>query len=107
MTRMWKISPEALAYLNKQQIQELTVDQPVTVSGCCIQVSEPPGVRAGEPLWAGLKPGVQVGGGSFAVLEVEGIKLNVPSHLAGLDLTIDLTRFWRREKLVIEGWNLV
>ncbi|MHB1404626.1 MAG: hypothetical protein ACYCV0_03430 [Desulfitobacteriaceae bacterium] len=104
---MWKISPEAMAYLAKQQVQELTVDQPVTVSGCCIQVSEPPRVRMGEPLQTRLRPGVQGGGGSYVVLEVEGIKLNVPSHLAALELTIDLTWFFRREKLVIEGWNLV
>lgn len=103
MNEMWKISPEAMTYLAKQQVQELTVDQPVTVSGCCIQVSEPPRVRTGEPPQAGL----QSGGGSYAVLEVEGIKLNVPSHLAALELTIDLTRFFRREKLVIEGWNLI
>lgn len=103
MNEMWKISPEAMAYLAKQQVQELTVDQPVTVSGCCIQVSEPPRVRMGEPLQTGL----QGGGGSYAVLEVEGIKLNVPSHLTTLELTIDLTQFFGREKLVIEGWNLV
>lgn len=106
---MWKISPEAIAYLVKQQVHELTVEQPVTVSGCCIPVSEPPRVRVGQESErvVQLENKQTCDGDRYVVLDVEGIRLNIPSYLADVELTIDLTRFWRRERLVIEGWNLV
>ncbi|KLU62468.1 hypothetical protein CEB3_c12030 [Peptococcaceae bacterium CEB3] len=101
---MWTISPEALAYLRKSGSASLTVDQPLIVDGCCLQISEPPAVYLGEPKPAS---GKKRSPGSYTALEVHGIKLHVPSHLSRLDLIIDLTRFFRREKLVVEGWNLV
>lgn len=104
---MWKISSEAMTYLSKEAIRELTVDQPLTVSGCCIQISEPPKVRVGANLRSESGSGIRGDGGRYVALEVEGIKLNIPTYLTGLELTIDLTRFFHREKLVIEGWNLV
>lgn len=106
---MWKISAEALAYLAKQEVKELTVEQPACISGCCIPVSEPPRIRLGrgQEAASGSEDSQSRAGERYVMLEVEGIKINMPSYLAGVDVTIDLTRFLRREKLVIEGWNPV
>lgn len=94
---MWQISGDAMAYLEKRQSTVLTVEQPIPVSGCCIHIAEPPGVKLGEPK----------AGERYTPLEVQGVKVYIPPHLLNLDLTIDVTKFWRKEKLVIEGWKLV
>lgn len=104
---MWKISPKALDYLAKQQVKEITVDQPLIISGCCIPVSEPPKVRIGEVLRYTNNPDGKDNGNLYVTKHVEGIKVNIPSYLIGLEVTIDLTQFLQRKKLVIEGWNLV
>lgn len=101
---MWTISPEALAFLEKNGARILTVDQPVVVDGCCLQISEPPAVYLGEPKSI---VGKKRNTGSYMALEVEGIRIHVPSYLSRLNLMIDLTRFFWKEKLVVEGWNLV
>jgi hypothetical protein len=100
---MWTISPEALSFLEKREAKMITVDMPVIVNGCCLQISEPPSVYLGE---LKVRKGLKVSEGCYTVLDVHGIKINVPSHLCNMNLEVDLTRFFRKEKLVIEGWNL-
>ncbi|MGC7871849.1 hypothetical protein ACPUYX_10015 [Desulfosporosinus sp. SYSU MS00001] len=100
---MWTISPEALAFLERREVKTISVDMPIIVNGCCLQISEPPPVYLGE---LKVRKGLKISEGSYTALEVQGIKLNVPSHLRNMNLMVDLTRFFHREKLVVEGWNL-
>ncbi|AFM43358.1 hypothetical protein Desaci_4517 [Desulfosporosinus acidiphilus SJ4] len=100
---MWTISPEAFDFLEKSGVKTISVDMPVIINGCCLQISEPPLVHLGE---LKVRKGLETAPGSYTVIEVQGIRINVPSHLSNMNLVVDLTRFFRREKLVIEGWNL-
>ena len=93
---MWKISPEALAYVRANG-GEATVGIPVTVTGCCLHITEAPEVRLGKP--------AQTQG--YMRLDVQDAALYVPADLADLELGLELVRFFRRQRLVVEGWKVL
>ncbi len=93
---MWKISPEALAYVWEHG-GEATVGLPVTVTGCCMHITEAPEVRLGKP----VKPQ------GYVRLDVQDAALYVPADLADSELSLELVRFFRRQRLVVEGWKVL
>lgn len=93
---MWTISPEALAFVRANG-GEAAVGIPVTVTGCCMHITEAPEVRLGKP--------AQPEG--YTRLDIQDAVLYVPVTLAEAELSLELTRFFRRPRLVVEGWKVV
>jgi hypothetical protein len=93
----WHVTDEARRFLTEKG-RPLTVQEPVTARGCCITVTEAPGVRYGEP----AEPD------TFRLLHYEDVRIYVPRVLDSLecDLTITVRSLFGFRTLVVEGWRL-
>ncbi len=92
---MWSITPEAVEHI-KQNGGEVTVEEPISINNCCIEITEAPAVHLGKP----RKPG------RFKPLEMQGILLNVPADLVNAELRVDLSKIFWHKRLVVEGWKM-
>jgi hypothetical protein len=93
---MITISPEAIALLQEKQTG-FFIEQPQSISGCCIEVVECPSVCLGEP---------RVPGG-FSKQIIQGVTAYVPHCFPQHgEFTVRVRNFFGFRRLALSGWRL-
>ncbi len=94
---MLTIDDSALA-INQEKNQPLSIDPVREFSGCCISVTESPGVHFGLP---------KIDADKYAPHSVQGVTVYVPDSfpMEG-NYVIKLRRLFGFKQLFIDGWKL-
>lgn len=93
---MITISPEAMALLQEKQ-SGFFIEQPQSISGCCIEVVECPAVCLGEPRVPG----------SFIRQDIQGVTAYVPHCFPQHgEFIIRVKNFLGFRRLALSGWRL-
>jgi hypothetical protein len=93
---MLTITPEAKEIIESRD-KTVFLDMPVAIRGCCFDLQERPVVRFGAPFKKEY----------FVQKLIDGITVFVPDVITELELTITVSSFFGRKKLVIEGWRYI
>lgn len=91
---MLKITPEALSIIQNQG-KPIFLELPKLIRNCCFDLQECPSVRVGEPRNAA----------GYEKRTVQDVTVYLPRHLPDFPLTIAVSSFLGRKRLVVDGWR--
>jgi len=92
--KMLIITPEAVSIIVKQN-NTIFLEMPKLIRNCCFDLQECPSVRIGEP--RNTK--------DYDRKIVQGVTVFLPRHLPEFALTVTVSSFFGRKRLVVDGWR--
>jgi hypothetical protein len=91
---MLTFTPEALSIIRKQD-KPIFLELPKLIRNCCFDLQECPSVRIGEPR----------NEQDYEKRIVQEVTVYLPRRLPEFALTITISSFLGRKRLVVDGWR--